>query len=485
MPKSYSQIPKVDRILALPGVEQLLAGQPKPLVLAAVRVVLDRLRTTAVNGRLAEPIDEAGLCDLIRKELARATAPSLHPVVNGTGVVIHTNLGRSLLAPAACRHLAEVAERYTNLEIDLATGERGERYCHVERLLCELTGAEAALVVNNNAAAVLLALSGLAFGREVVVSRGELVEIGGSFRIPDVMRQSGGILCEVGTTNRTHLKDYRTAVTPDTALFLKIHTSNFAVVGFTAEVSVDELVALGREQGIPVMADIGSGCLVDLAPFGIPGETPVRDYVRAGVDVITCSGDKMLGGPQAGIILGRRAVLAELRKHPLLRALRIDKLTLAALEATLRLYRDERQALAEIPTLRMLTTPLAELKEKGSRYLRRLRRKAPETVRLSLEPGSSQVGGGALPLVDLPSCLIAVEADGWQAQEIDAAFRGGEMPVVGRINRGRYLLDVRTLQECDLPALVDALSLLESTPPRNLEKVSAIIPDHKPKGVQE
>lgn len=460
MPKSYSQIPKVDRVLTLPGVARLLADQPKPVVLAAVRAVLDRLRSTAVNGRLAEPIDESGLDNLIRKELAVANAPSLRPVVNGTGVVIHTNLGRSLLAPAACRHLAEAAERFTNLEIDLATGERGERYCHVEGLLCELTGAEAALVVNNNAAAVLLALSCLASGREVIVSRGELVEIGGSFRIPDVMRQSGSILCEVGTTNRTHLKDYRGAITPETALLLKIHTSNFAVVGFTAEVDAAALVELGREQGITVMADIGSGSLIDLAPFGIPGETPIRDYVRAGVDVITCSGDKMLGGPQAGIILGRRAVLAELRKHPLLRALRIDKLTLAALEATLRLYRDERQALAEIPTLRMLTTPLVELKEKGRRYLRRLRRQAPATVRLSLETGSSQVGGGALPLVDLPSCLIAVEADGWQAQEIDAAFRGGAVPVVGRINRGRYLLDVRTLQECDLPALSDALARL-------------------------
>jgi len=467
MRKSYSQIPKVDRILTLPAIERLLAGQPKPVVLAAVRTVLDRLRATAVNGRLAEPIDEAGLCALIESELARANTPSLHPVVNGTGVVIHTNLGRSLLAPAACRHLAAAAERYTNLEIDLATGERGERYCHVEGLLCELTGAEAALVVNNNAAAVLLALSGLAFGREVVVSRGELVEIGGSFRIPDVMRQSGGILREVGTTNRTHLKDYRSAVTPETALFLKIHTSNFAVVGFTAEVGVDDLVALGREQGIPVMADIGSGCLVDLAPFGIPGEIPIRDYVRAGIDVITCSGDKMLGGPQAGIILGRRAVLAELRKHPLLRALRIDKLTLAALEATLRLYRDERQALAEIPTLRMLTTPLAELKGKGQRYLRRLRRQAPAAVRLSPEQGSSQVGGGSLPLVDLPSFLIAVEADAWQAQEIDAAFRKSRVPVVGRINRGRYLLDVRTLQECDLPALADALALLAAPPFKN------------------
>ena len=393
------------------------------------------------------------------KELEQIVAPSLHPVVNGTGVVIHTNLGRSLLAKTACRQMLEVAERYSNLEMDMATGERGERYCHVESLLCELTGAEAAIVVNNNAAAVLLALSGMASGKEVVVSRGELVEIGGSFRIPDVMRLSGGILKEVGTTNRTHLKDYQTAISPETALLLKVHTSNFSVVGFTAEVSVDQLVQCGRGAGIPVMADIGSGSLLDLSRYGITGETTVQEYLKAGVDIITCSGDKMLGGPQAGIIVGKRSLIAKLRKEQLLRALRIDKLTLAALEATLRLYRDEREAVTEIPTLRMLTIQPAELKTKASSLIRRLRQKISSSVKLTLVSGNSQVGGGSLPLLDLPTYLIVVAVAGWPPQRIDAAFRQCKTPVLGRINKGQYLLDLRTIQDADIPAVIDAMSV--------------------------
>ena len=354
--------------------------------------------------------------------------------------------------------MLEVAERYSNLEMNMATGERGERYSHIESLLCELTGAEAALVVNNNAAAVLLVLSGLAAGREVVVSRGELVEIGGSFRIPDVMRMSGGILKEVGTTNRTHLKDYQRAISAQTALFLKVHTSNFSVVGFTAEVSIEQLVRCGRDAGIPIMADIGSGSLLNLSLYGITGETPVQEYIKAGVDIVTCSGDKMLGGPQAGIILGKRDLLSRLRTEQLLRALRIDKLTLAALEATLRLYRDERQAVAEIPTLRMLTVQPEALKTKAASYLRRIRPKIPSTVTLTVLAGHSQVGGGSLPLLNLPTFLLAVAVDGSSPQQIDAFFREGRTPVLGRINKGRYLLDLRTLQDADIPALVEAMN---------------------------
>ena len=343
----------------------------------------------------------------------------------------------------------------------MATGARGERYTHVESLLCELTGAEAAIVVNNNAAAVLLALSGMAAGKEVVVSRGELVEIGGSFRIPDVMRLSGGILKEVGTTNRTHLKDYQAAISEETALFLKVHTSNFSVVGFTAEVTIDQLVQCGREKGIPVMADIGSGSLLDLSKYGITGEIPVQDYLKAGVDIVTCSGDKMLGGPQAGIILGKRKIISLLRKEQLLRALRIDKMTLAALEATLRLYRDEREAVAEIPTLRMLTVQPAVLKAKASSCIRRLRPKIPSSVTLTVVAGNSQVGGGSLPTLDLPTFLMAIAAVGWSPQQIDSAFRLCKTPVMGRINKGQYLLDLRTLQDADIPALVEAMGKLE------------------------
>jgi L-seryl-tRNA(Ser) seleniumtransferase len=460
MNKQITSIPKVDKLLTLPAIVALLAAHPRPTVLAAVRSVLAALRENSVNGKFNTPIDESILCTRIATELEQIVAPSLHAVVNGTGVVIHTNLGRSLLAKSACRQMLEIGERYSNLEMDLETGERGERYSHVEALLCELSGAEAALVVNNNAAAVLLALSGLAAGKEVVVSRGELVEIGGSFRIPEVMGMSGALLKEVGTTNRTHVKDYLAAISPETALLLKVHASNFAVIGFTAETSIEQLVQCGRDKGVPVMADIGSGSLLDLGRYGIAGETPVQAYLRAGVDIITCSGDKMLGGPQAGIIFGKRELVARLKKEQLLRALRIDKLTLAALEATLRLYRDERQALAEIPTLRMLTLQPADLKSRASTYLRRLRPRIPATVTLRIISGSSQAGGGSLPLLNLPTYLIAIEADGWSAQRIDAAFRQCATPVLGRINKGQYLLDLRTLQDADFPALVTAISRL-------------------------
>ena len=346
MEKNILTIPKVDNVLSLSPIVSLLAAHPRPTVLAAVRNVLAALRADSVNGTMRDSINESRLCSKIETELENIVAPSLHAVVNGTGVVIHTNLGRSLLAKSACRQMLEVAERYSNLEMDIATGERGERYSHVESLLCELTGAEAALVVNNNAAAVLLALSGLAAGKEVVVSRGELVEIGGSFRIPDVMKMSGGILKEVGTTNRTHLRDYQRAIRENTALLLKVHTSNFAIVGFTAEASIPEMSTLGAETGIPVMLDAGSGCLIDLSPYGIDGEPTIRQYLEEGADVVTFSGDKLLGGPQAGLIAGTHQFIEPMKRHPLLRALRMDKLNLAALEATLRLYRDERSAVS-------------------------------------------------------------------------------------------------------------------------------------------
>ena len=460
MEKNILRIPKVDSVLSLPALVSLLAIHPRPTVLAAVRNVLEKLRVESVNGKIREPLNESQLCSLIEKELEHIVAPNLRAVVNGTGVVIHTNLGRSLLAKSACRQMLDVAERYSNLEMDMATGERGERYSHVESLLCELTGAEAALVVNNNAAAVLLALSALAAGREVVVSRGELVEIGGSFRIPDVMRLSGAVLKEVGTTNRTHLKDYQKAVSENTALLLKVHTSNFSVVGFTADVPIEQLVTCGRDAGIPVMADVGSGSLLDLSRYGITKEPPLQEYIKTGVDIVTCSGDKMLGGPQGGIILGKREVIDRLRKEQLLRALRIDKITLAALEATLRLYRDERQAVAEIPTLRMLTVQPEALRAKATLYLRRIRHRIPSSVTLSVLAGHSQVGGGSLPLLDLHTFLMAVTVEGRSPEQIDASFRRGKTPVLGRINKGRYLLDLRTLQDADIPAVVEAMNVI-------------------------
>jgi L-seryl-tRNA(Ser) seleniumtransferase len=453
-----SRIPKVDRVLAWHGIASLLATHPRPLVLAAVRTALDELRAAVRAGAAGEDaVTEDAVVARVARALGCATAWSLRRVVNGTGVVIHTNLGRSPLAPSIAAHLGDIAVGYSNLEFNLVQGERGSRYSHVEQLLCELTGAEAALVVNNNAAAVLLALSALAAGREVIVSRGELVEIGGSFRIPDVMRAGGAILREVGTTNRTHPRDYRQAVTPETALFLKVHSSNFAVIGFTAEVSAAKLVAMGSDAGLPVMVDAGSGCLLDLSRFGIRGEPTVQEFVQAGVELVTFSGDKLLGGPQAGLIVGRQACIDPLKQHPLLRAIRIDKLTLAALEATLRLYRDERQALAEIPTLRMLTVSAGELRARGQRFVRRLRRQLPPLVRLTLAEGVSQVGGGSYPLLELPTTLIDIAVEGFAPQQLEERLRLAATPVIGRIQRGRFLLDVRTLQDDDLPPLVAAL----------------------------
>ena len=452
-------IPKVDRVLDWDAVRELQGAHSRGVLLKALRSVLGRLRAAALAGVVDEAaFGETAVCAALVRELATLQAPSLRRVINGSGIVIHTNLGRSILPEAARDALNNIAFCYSNLEFDLEAGVRGSRYSHVEALICELTGAEAALVVNNNAAAVLLALSSLAAGREAVVSRGELVEIGGSFRIPDVMRLSGVTLKEVGTTNRTHARDYSAAVTSETALFLKVHCSNFAVVGFTAEVGAPELVALGAAAGVPVLADMGSGNLVDLSQLLPCQEPTVQEFVRAGIDVITFSGDKLLGGPQAGLIVGKKAFIEPMKQHPLLRALRMDKLTLATLEATLGLYRDERVALREVPTLRMLTIPPAELASRARRIVRQLRRRAPETVTLSLSEGFSQAGGGTLPLLNLPSELIEVRVVGLSPNEIEAALRKHRVPVIGRIYKGAFLLDPRTILDADLGDLAAALA---------------------------
>jgi L-seryl-tRNA(Ser) seleniumtransferase len=451
-------IPKVDRILGWPEIRALLARQPRPEVLAAVRTVLEELRESVRANKGAAACEPAQIIARVTAELASRSRPSLRTVINGSGVVVHTNLGRSPLADEAEEAIHAVSAGYSNLEFDLESGERGSRYAHVEGLICELTGAEAALVVNNNAAAVILALSSLAQGREVIVSRGELVEIGGSFRIPDVMRQSGARLVEVGTTNRTHIRDFLAALTDATALLLKVHTSNFAIVGFTAEASLAEMAALGRETGTPVMLDAGSGCLIDLSPYGISGEPTIRQYLAAGADVVTFSGDKLLGGPQAGLIAGARRFIEPMKRHPLLRALRMDKLSLASLEATLRLYRDERRALNAIPTLRMLTMSAEELNRRAAAISRRLRRSIPDAVTLVRHPGESSAGGGSFTLLQLPTTLIEVMIAGVSPQQIEAALRRTAVPVVGRIHRNRFLLDVRTLLDRDLPALARSIS---------------------------
>jgi L-seryl-tRNA(Ser) seleniumtransferase len=387
-------------------------------------------------------------------------AHNLKRVVNATGIVVHTNLGRSLLAPAVLANLTEIASRYSNLEFDLAAGRRGSRYTAVEDVLCEISGAEAAMVVNNNAGAVLLCLETLARGRKVIVSRGELVEIGGAFRIPDVMARSGGILCEVGTTNRTHLRDYADAVDDQTALLLKVHKSNYSIVGFSAEVSLPELVALGARLGLPVMEDLGSGTFIDFSHYGLAKEPTVQESVAAGADVVTFSGDKLLGGPQAGLIVGRRAIIARIRGNPITRALRIDKMTLAALESTLRLYRDPRSAVAAIPTLQMVTMPFAATEGRARELRDALTALGDGRLEILLRELTSKAGGGALPLLELPSKCLRIQIEGLSANTLEINMRKNSPPIIGRIEDDAFIIDPRTLRDDDLPIIESAFEHL-------------------------
>ena len=449
-------LPSVDQLLRALQDRPAVAGIPRARLAAMVRETLDAERRRLL-AEPAEAVDVEALAARVEQAGERAGAFSLRPVINAQGVVLHTNLGRAVLSTLALERVAAVGAAYSNLELDLASKERGSRYSHVEALLRRLTGAEDALVVNNNAAAVLLALETLAHGREVIVSRGELIEIGGEFRIPDIMRRGGAVLREVGATNRTHLRDYAEAIGPDTALLLKVHTSNYRVVGFTADVSSRELTELGRQRGIPVMEDLGSGSLMDLRPWGFPYEPTVPEVVASGVDLVSFSGDKLLGGPQAGILVGRRAVVARLKKNPWNRALRIDKFTIAALEATLYAY-EAGTARETIPTLRALTEPLADVRRRARRVLARLDRATRERLTPHLAEDHAQVGGGALPTVELPTVGLAVGATSTAARNLDAALRTGDPPVIGRMLDDRLFLDCRTVLPHQVAALATALT---------------------------
>ena len=446
-------LPSVDQLLRRIHGEPALSGFPRARLVAAVREELaaERRRILAAGDEQAG-IDGERLAARVVAGLSQAGTFSLTRVVNATGVVLHTNLGRSLLSTQAAERLQQIAGGYSNLELDLASKERGSRYSHVDGLLQRLTGAPASIVVNNNAAAVLLALESLARGKEVVVSRGELIEIGGEFRIPDILRRSGAELREVGTTNRTHVKDYIGAIGPETALLLKVHPSNYRVVGFTAQVSSQELAELGHARGLPVMEDLGSGSLVDLRPYGFPREPTVQETVASGVDLVSFSGDKLLGGPQAGIVVGRSDLVDRLRKNPLNRALRIDKLTVASLEATLHAYEAGR-ALETIPTLRMLTEPVAAVRRRARRLFRRLSPKAQDTLGCALVEDRAQVGGGALPLVELPTCAVALGTPSHSPESLDRRLRSGAPPVIARISEDRLLLDCRTVLDAEIPVL--------------------------------
>ena len=460
--KYLSRIPNVDRILAKPEMVQLENRVPKGIILEAVRRGLDHLRQRIITARNPRDLDESifsfeNLLPHFMEEIENQVNPKLKRVINATGVVIHTNLGRSLLHEGAIEHIAQVSRHYSNLEFDLNQGKRGSRYSHVEEILCRLTGAEAALVVNNNAAAVLLVLNTLADGKEVIVSRGQLVEIGGAFRIPDVMKRSGAILREVGTTNRTHLSDYENAIGEHTALILKVHTSNFRIVGFTADVELRELAELAHSQRLPVMEDLGSGCLIDLSKYGLDWEPTVQETIKEGSDIVTFSGDKLMGGAQAGIILGRREYIQSIKVNPLNRALRIDKLTLAGLESTLLIYLDEAKAAREIPTLRMLTYSHDELRRRALGLSRKIRKRISTGVRVGVRDDVSQVGGGAYPIQLLPTYVVTLKPDHGSVHQLEERLREGKPPIIARVSKEEVLLDVRTIGNEEGNLIVDGI----------------------------
>lgn len=441
-------LPSVDEVLRSPAGAGLLARHPRWAVVEAVRSEIAAGRARLLRDASGAPpdLDTAAL----ERRIAALQLPHLRRVLNATGVVLHTNLGRAPLARRALERATAVATGYSTLELDPRTRARGSRHDAVRELLCQLTGAEAAAVVNNNAGAVLVALAALAAGREAVVSRGELVEIGGGFRVPDVMRSSGVRLVEVGTTNKTRLDDYLEVLGPDTALLLKVHRSNFAVVGFTEEASVAELARAARRSGLPLMVDLGSGSFVQTGDLGLPAEPTVQDTVAAGADLVTFSGDKLLGGPQAGILVGRQASVAAVAEHPMMRALRPDKLTLAALEATLEIYRDGN-AREEIPTLRMLGLPDAELQRRAEALLGTLQAAGPALTARMVRLRSA-VGGGALPLAEPETWAVGLRHRQLDAEEMAARLGASDPPLVGRISGDELLLDVRTLDGDDLAA---------------------------------
>lgn len=444
------KLPGVDHVLELWKKSQIAEDIPRVVLVRSIQSALEQLRKRilAEDKALDEAMfSEGQLLHLTQLAVDKAMSYNLKRVVNATGVVIHTNLGRSLLPESVARHVAEITNRYSNLEFDLEKGQRGSRYSCIEGILCEISGAEAAIVVNNNAGAVFLSLETLANGKEVIISRGELVEIGGSFRIPDVMARSSAKLVEVGTTNRTHLPDYERAIGAETGLLLKAHTSNYKIIGFTAEVSLRELVELAARYRLPVMEDLGSGNFIDLSKYGLMKEPTVQETVSAGVDVVTFSGDKMLGGPQAGIILGKKDIIDRIKKNPINRALRIDKMTLSALEATLHLYRDESLAISTIPTLRMLTMPVKEILSKARRLRNRLRKMGNNRMEVVLTKSSSRVGGGALPLQELSTRCVGIRIKGMSANGIEAIMRKTTPPIIGRIENDLFVMDMRTVQD--------------------------------------
>ena len=449
MDSDFRHLPSVDRLISDQRLQSLQEVYSRAYVLSVIRRYLEEIRLHIAQGQSAPSFDQ--MVESISARLHSLSEPSIRPVINATGVILHTNLGRAPLSPEATAAMEECAQGYTNLEIDLDSGKRGSRQVHIESVLCQLTGAEASLVVNNNASAVLLALSALAKGKEVIVSRGQAVEIGGGFRIPDVMRQSRAKLVEVGTTNRTYLSDYEEAITPHTAALLRVHSSNFRVVGFAQAVAIEELTKLGERYHLPVLDDLGSGCLLDTARFGLDPEPMVQQSIAAGVGLAMFSGDKLLGGPQAGIIVGQGSLVAKLKRHPLARAVRIDKIRLAGLAVTL-LHYLKGEAQSQIPVWRMISAPLEEIEERAQKWCNVLGNVA------SVVEGDSMVGGGSLPGSTLPTRLVAIRHRG-KAKELADKLRRDSPPVIGRIENDLLLLDPRTVLHEEEEALLSSMRI--------------------------
>lgn len=453
---ALADLPSVDEVLKSPESLDLLANFPRRVVIQSIRNVIDSRRRAILASQVAD-FSRSNLFKDIAENIDRLLSFSLVSVINATGVVLHTNLGRSPLSEGVLDNVMKVGMGYSNLEYDLETGKRGQRHVHTGRLLREITGAEDAVIVNNNAAAVLLCLNTLAKDREVIVSRGELVEIGGSFRVPDVMASSNAVLREVGTTNKTHLHDYSNAINEKTALILKVHQSNYKIVGFTSDVGFDELVSLGGKHGIPVMYDLGSGCLLDLTPVGIRSEPSVAEIIKKGIDLVTFSGDKLLGGPQGGVIAGRKRFIEKIRKNPLARAVRVDKLTIAAFEATLMEYMDTEKAVKKIPVLDMLFQSPSEIRDRAGKIAAGLEMQIPKGLIEVLED-SSMAGGGSLPDTKFPTFSVSISPSPMSVNELELSLRKGQPPVIARIKDDTLILDARTIRDHEIETVINAVA---------------------------
>ncbi len=451
--KILSNLPSVDSVLSLLQKETNI---PKFLIVLSAREVLSEKREEILNKKeFLEKIDRAKVMEEIKKRALKKSDLKLKKVINATGIVIHTNLGRSILEEEVLKNIVQVGGSYSNLEFDIEKKKRGKRNEVIESVVCDISGAESAFVVNNNAAAVLLVLDTFAKGKEVIISRGELVEIGGSFRIPDIMQKSGSYLIEVGTTNRTHLKDYEKALSDNTSCFLKVHKSNYFVGGFTKEVSLKEIVALGKKYKKLVIEDLGSGTFIDFSKYGILKEPTVQESVKAGADIITFSGDKLLGGPQAGIIVGKKKYINLIKENPLARAVRIDKLTLSALETTLKLYYEEEEAIKRIPTLKMITMPIEEINRKANKFLNCLKKNKSKTIESKKIKLTSYIGGGAFPTLSLESVCVALKIKNFSTSELDFKMRSFKVPVIGRIENDFFIIDFRCVKDEEIKVVSD------------------------------